>query len=142
MMVVGDFRWMAEIAPLLANHEVDRCAEAAIRIQYRNWFLQNKVRAQLKCPLGGRTSVQNCEGNGIPVAGALAQAFQDRQSTFEIVAVYNDRVKLFRAQDFLSRADPGADFDFDRQPFQGWLENTDHLGIPGEQQRFQRHRIC
>ncbi len=136
----GNLKFAVETPPLLANHEIDRGAEAALSVQRGNWFLQDKVCPHLEGLLRAGASVQNCEGDGVFVAGALAQALQHAQRTFEIVAVYKDSVKLLGAQDFLPGTDATAHFNVNRQVLQGRLEDTDNLGIPAEKQRFQPHR--
>ncbi len=104
-------------------------------------FCRYEVGAHLKCLLGGRASVQNGEGDGVLVAGALAQAFQNAQSALQIVAVDENRVEFLGAQDFLSGTHAATHLDGNRQLLQRRLENSDNLEIPAEKQRFQLHSL-
>jgi hypothetical protein len=78
---------MPEIAPPFAQHEIDCGTEAAHGIQGRNWFLQYEICSHPAGLLRGGTPIQDGKGDGIPVAGAFAQAFQYLDSAFQVIAV-------------------------------------------------------
>ena len=98
------------------RHEVERGMEAAGGVQGADRLLQDEIGAHTKGFLRGRSlSVQNREGDGVLVAGSVAQALQKGQTAGEIVAIDDHGVELIGRQHVGAGPGFGTDLNLNRQ---------------------------
>src|SRR5207302_7357630 len=80
------FQGNTEITPALALHQSECGGKASHGIHRSNRFLEYEIGPHLKGLLGSGATIQNGEGNGVLVAGSLAEALQHFHTAFEMVA--------------------------------------------------------
>ena len=144
LVVEADFHLhldgLAEVAAALLQHEVQRGMKTARGIECADGFLQDEVSAHSEGFLrGGSMAVQDGEGDGVLVAGSVAESLQEGEASVEVVAVDDDGVELVGYEDVGSGAGFLADFHVNGKLFERGPENPDQFGVLAKQQRLQGH---
>src|SRR5208337_2235569 len=130
---------MPVVPTLLPQHEIESCIQTAHSVQRGQRLLQDEVGAGLEGLLRGRLPIHHRKGYGFGIALGLAQALQETNTVFEVVAVNNDRIVLALRQQIVSGLGLGANLDIDRDVLQRRTQHAEQVGVSADEKRVQIH---